>query len=404
MSRAAMRCTTSVSCLLICCACAGAMVPSQYELADQIELHQSRIQQLGFVFDETTGTASSEDLKQERLTNPTPGFHGEYGNDMSGQYQYVQIDVAGGGFRREALWKGSHWLDLIPLNPGSSKLNATISLEAPETVKLARLVTKIGYTPLNGTRLSDVVRKSKDLEVVNEKADNLECLRVTILLMTKTTFNHDEKTLVGEEATLYRIWLVPERGFLPIRVDTLDIVPPGDWKPIDKWTVKSLMPQSDISREILLQRDCREVAPGIWFPHRVMCCSPSSPKRPGIQWILDKVAINENVSVKPELMLPSGIWIYDKIKKISYQLGDTPKNIDLKIDQEIRELKADKVTATSATGTGAHVRRGGLLFVLAGIILAVVSAFAIVWLVYIRRRRLKASSVPPSSNTTTLNG
>lgn len=338
------------------------------ELADQIEVCETHLARYTFGFSELAGTATDEELQHRQVTQTNAVLTvGEYGADWQERKQYLRLQDSPGKDPRQVLHTAAGWVTLDPLPDGNAKWFARVSSKVPPMFEAHSVVVPalVGYPRFGDLSLADAIRNAADLKVVPTVVEGgQQALCVTLLLRPKKAMNIEGQTIIGQGCDLYRMWLLPDRGMLPIRMDTLSVNGPAFNKSINETqsvSLASIEADSSVATSVRWQEDIREVAPGTWFPHKVTFYTVvKTIKNRARQLVVEHAKIGEEATVPDKLVMPAGTNVHDEIKNLRYVVGMAAADVDkgvMNAVSQVKEIERGRLSVTSLPGNRSAATR-----------------------------------------------
>jgi hypothetical protein len=163
--------------------------------------------------------------------------------------------------------------------------------------------------PILAESLAAVIRRAHEIDIAPDAVRGHPAYKVTMSVLTDALDNKG-RTTPGKKLSRHRVWLAPDRGMLPLRVEALPLVvgsKPGTSMPDDE------------GRVFFEPSDFRQIGPDVWWPYKVRkCLLPLNARPIVVEMTFETVAINEKASVPTRLDFPVGTHVTDLVKGLKY--------------------------------------------------------------------------------------
>jgi hypothetical protein len=342
-----------------------ALKPS--ELADIVEQHQNQFAKIKAQYKITYGTAPDSRSLQTQFSPDNPKYEvtAEYGSDSIAHKIYIDENMLTKdqkSFVVKAAFDGEVGTVLSMLVPGENQWAGKILSGTPEAFNPLQAShwrpPDSTFWPLKGRDLAGLIRGSKDVSVIATTTNGAPAYLATIHVTTETIVHVDSRPTIGQIHEVYRIWLSPAYGMLPIRQERLMSDQAKD--------------PNGIAALVRINSDFRESAPGVWFPHQVFEYRHRQDRPVAVRIDVQQVKFGNAADVPGRVVFPDGAYVTDTIKGIKYTVGISRESLNARVGKlalEIKSLQSEAkdvdptLKAPLSTGLTAPASTGRLIAV-----------------------------------------
>jgi hypothetical protein len=274
--------------------------------------------------------------------------------------RYRQSSPEGSTYVKEILYDPEHggrWANTVA--PGSQVWRGTITgTQPPELFGDGGghlRPDQFSFQGIPGYSLSDALATAKKAEVAEELFNGILCYKVALDIRGQGQATHEGRAVLGETAAVYRIWLDPARGYLPVRLDRMET----SYVAYDQ--IQNPFSSGIFTGRIQMSRlvtEASEVQPGVWFPRQgriVLHGAGPEPEFTASTIEILKVDVGAAANVPTSISFPTGTYVTDELAHIKYRAGPAQAGLDEVLDEAMKALKEEapsSKTAITAPGTG----------------------------------------------------
>jgi len=325
---------------------------SNSQLAALIALSETNFSRFRADYSVSYGTVAKEDPTKGNFTplSPAHEVQASYAVDEDSGRRWLRLaqSTTEGPYLKKMLYGRERTISGQTVAPGSAEWVAEVSRSIPPELT----GHEGGYhlrpdellpTGMFGCRLSEAIAQATEIDICEDAIDAGPCYRVTFRLLTEELLEQDGERVAANRIDMYRLWLSPSHGYLPLRVENLR--PVANFADADK----------AIPRESCTVAELKEVAEGVWFP---MCIRKVRHRARGDVHKASVLKVNA-VTVGPDAEVPSkvsfpiGTRVTDNILRAKYRMGAASSELASQVEQAIRSLKVgDPSTTAGQTSDG----------------------------------------------------
>jgi hypothetical protein len=233
----------------------------------------------------------------------------------------------------------------------------------------------VTYLPFMGRSLLYAVKHAHKLRVTSGTLDDRPVIVATLLGGLDQPMVYQGLAFVAQPMRLYRYWLSPEKGMMPVRIDALH------------YRNEDL---DGVPYRVQIPSDFRELEPGKWFPHKTRVYQIATNAAPKVaEATIEFVAINQNAPSPKPLEFPASAFVTDEVRGVQYVAGTSVEEEDKRITNLIDEVAQKR--AEGGPVPRSSVASNAWVWGLAAALLAA-NALVLIW----RRQRLRKQLTEPT--------
>jgi hypothetical protein len=302
--------------------------PTRDALVREIEAHEGQIRRLQMAMKFSGGSATAADFAEKKLGNDVqPLGDIQYAADWQAGLEQFKRTIPDMQYSVEILRNKQGWTTLAPSSPGSQQWNAEVTRIIPREMEMeeVRTIAGSGYRQIGRISLATAISTAGEVIIEREIAAGQETVKFTMRTGVPGTAGTGTQRQEGILTAYYRVWLLPQRGYLPARVEKLT---PTNREDVSGPNRKKLAEVNLKPVTILFQDKLEEISPGIWFPREVteynmLMAENGGPSR-SIRASIESVVINDKAKVPETLALPEGTQVTDSITGTKERVGTKP--------------------------------------------------------------------------------
>ncbi len=298
--------------------CLGQLPPlTASQMADLIELHQGQLKRMSAKYALVYGSMQGTDNDTFVPKDPAYKVTAQSSIDFEQGVEHLKQDqfIKGEHYILECAFDGNVGTQLESRPPKYKPFGVITDGPARELqADTMRHLTpaEVTYWPVAGQDLAGLVRRSDRIDIEQVTDSGLACYRVTVRLKRERLVEYKGRQVVGIGYDLLRLWLAPDRGMLPLRIEKLSTSGPADMK-------------GKLDMAIVVS-DFRSLDDGVWFPFSARQFLPRiGHSQTVVEMSVDSVVINEDAAVPRRVKFPKGAHVTDDIVRTKYRVGSVHK-------------------------------------------------------------------------------
>lgn len=357
-----LRLVALIPTLALIYATASCVVPAQSlpdldqsSLADAVELHQARVESLCVTCTALSGYATEDqldDIRRGKTTfdsgNPLEVFY-SYGVDyVDGKKDLLfrMMTDEGETHTRAVAFDGKQWTKELQKGLHPDRWYGEVTVEEPSLFTRDMLLSprEIEYDVVKECGLAALIRNAEDTKIELGSFEGESCYVTTLIHPLNLEVIIRGQPVLGTRYLYVKLFLSPEHGMLPIKVEFFNPKLPTDPRKNPPFSFSDVYVSKDTPpSKVIMQLDVREVRPGIWMPYRIFAYSsprPNSEDRYRFALAtVESVRVNEPGSVKGRVAFHSGTRVSDEIRGLEYVVGFSPGETRELIESAVDAIK-----------------------------------------------------------------
>ena len=298
---------------------AGVLPPlSQSQLADAVEARQNRLRRFDGNYTITYGTMQGDGASSAVFVPKSPPIRvtGRYAFDRSANHEFIEerFETGSGLQELQAAFDGKVGTRLGNGGPGSQSYLGDIASGLPRELAPGYAghwrPSQSLYRPVGGNDLADMIRQAKRIAIVPDDSAAGGAYRVTLTVEESRTITWEGAQRPATRIEIYRLWLDPERGFLPARFEHLMMR--------DRSDIENLAGIVTYER---VTTGWTEVEPGLWFPSAISAGRPGRTEDLVARVVIDSLRVGAEADVPEHVAFPDGTHVTDAVAQIKYRAG-----------------------------------------------------------------------------------